>query len=252
MPRVTRRISESGFYHVVLRGNGKQILFEDDADRRHFLHLLHEKTDADGIAVIAWCLMSNHVHLLLEDANGTLSHMMHALATAYARRFNEKTGHVGAVFQGRFFSVPITCNRQLLQAVRYLHENPAKAGVSPAAEYPWSSYREYVQGRGIANTNLVLNMVGGTDGFLRMSEDARYGSYYFKTTKLVPDDEAAEVARLLLGGADPATLKACSRLYRDEALRTLRRAGMTVRQLERLTGIGHGTISRATSRWMGE
>ncbi len=252
MPRMTRLLSDSGFYHVVLRGNGKQLLFEDDADRRQFLQLLREKTDTDGIAVIAWCLMSNHVHLLLEDTKDTLSHMMHALATAYARRFNEKTGHVGAVFQGRFFSAPIKCDRQLLQAVRYLHENPVKAGIARAADYPWSSYREYVHGRGIADTSLVLDMVGGKDGFLRMSENARYGSYYFKTTKLVPDDEAAEAARLLLGGADPATLKACSRLYRDEALRTLRRAGMTVKQIERLTGIGHSTISRATSRWMGE
>lgn len=252
MPRMTRLLSDSGFYHVVLRGNGKQLLFEDDADRRQFLQLLREKTDTDGIAVIAWCLMSNHVHLLLEDTKDTLSHMMHALATAYARRFNEKTGHVGAVFQGRFFSAPIKCDRQLLQAVRYLHENPVKAGIARAADYPWSSYREYVHGRGIADTSLVLDMVGGKDGFLRMSENARYSSYYFKTTKLVPDDEAAEAARLLLGGADPATLKACSRLYRDEALRTLRRAGMTVKQIERLTGIGHSTISRATSRWMGE
>lgn len=248
MPKSPRQYSESGYYHVMLRGNGKQIIFEDDADRRFFLKLLREKTAADGVAVIAWCLMSNHVHLLLDDPKGSLSHVMHAVSTAYARYFNDKTGHVGAVFQGRFVSVPITDDAQLLQAVRYIHENPAKAGVAAVEGYPWSSYGEYRGRPGIANTEIVLDMVGGASGFRRFCEDDRFGSYYLKTTKLVPDDEAPEVARQLLGGVDPAALKARPRLQRDQALRMLRGAGMTVKQLERLTGIGHGTISKVTAQ----
>lgn len=248
MPRSPRQYSESGFYHVILRGNGKQIIFERDADYRFFLHLLREKAAAEDVKVIAWCLMSNHVHLLLEDATGSLSHFMHALSTAYARHFNDATGHVGAVFQGRFTSVPITSDAQLLQAVRYIHENPAKAGAGSVDSYPWSSYRAYRDGAGIADTALVLDMVGGREGFLRLCEDERFGSYYVKATKRVPDEEAREVARSVLGTVDPSALKQMPRGQRDDALRALRAAGITVKQLERLTGIGHSTISRATAQ----
>ena len=246
MPRLPRQYSESGFYHVMLRGNGKQIIFEDDADRRFFLKLLREKTEADGVAIIAWCLMSNHVHLLIDDPKGSISHVMHAVSTAYARHFNDKTGHLGAVFQGRFTSVPIADDNQLLQALRYIHENPAKAGVAAVSEYPWSSYGEYRGRPGIANTEIVLDMVGGTNGFLRFCNDGQFGSYYFRSTSRASDEDALEVLRCTLGGIEPVDIKKMPKEQRNRALQSLRAAGLTVKQMQRLTGIGHNTISRVT------
>ena len=246
MPRPPRQYSKFGLYHVMLRGNGKQIIFEDDSDRRTFLQLLEEKAAAGDVKVIAWCLMSNHVHLLLDDPEHALSHFMHALATAYARRFNEKTGHVGAVFQGRFASVPIASDAQLLQAVRYIHENPVKAGTGSIDAYPWSSYREYLGEARVADTAMVLDMVGGREGFLRFCSDGRFGSYCFRTTRRVSDEDALEVARCALRGIEPADVKKLPWERRDEALRSLRAAGITVKELERLTGVGHNTISRVT------
>ena len=247
MPRVSRQQSESGFYHVILRGNGKQLLFEDDADRLHFLELLSEKTTSDGIAVIAWCLMSNHVHLLLDDPDNLLSHAMHALCTAYARAFNEKSGHAGAVFQGRFTSIPIASDRQLLQAVRYIHENPAKAGVASVGDYRWSSYGDYLRESGIADTSRVLSMVGGHEGFLGFCADGRFGAYYPRASKRVPDEDAVQAAVFALDGMEPGHVKELPKGRRDDTLRVLRAAGITVKQIERLTGIGHNTISRVTT-----
>ena len=246
MPRGPRQQSESGFYHVVLRGNGKQLLFEDDDDRLRFLELLSEKTEGDGIAIIAWCLMSNHVHLLLDDPDSRLSHAMHALGTAYARAFNEKSGHVGAVFQGRFTSIPLTSNRQLLQAVRYIHENPAKAGIASVDGYRWSSYGDYLRGSGITDTRRVLSMIGGREGFLGFCADGRFGFYYPRVSKRVPDEDAARAAAFALDGMGPQQIKELPKSRRDAALRALRAAGITVKQIERLTGIGHNTISRIT------
>ena len=246
MPRLPRQYSESGFYHVMLRGNGKQIIFEDDADRHFFLKLLKDKATADNVAVIAWCLMSNHVHLLIDDPKMSLSHVIHAISTAYARHFNDKTGHVGAVFQGRFASVPITDDNQLLQALRYIHDNPAKAGVAAVDEYPWSSYGEYRGRPGIADTEMVLGMLGGACGFLRFCGDKRFGSYCFRSTKRVPDEDALTVVRCTLGNIEPAELKKMPKEQRNRALQSLRAAGITVKQMERLTGIGHNAISRAT------
>ena len=133
--RSTRAVSESGYYHVVLRGNGKQLIFEDESDRQAFLEKVASLFAERNIAVIAWCLMGNHVHLLVRDEGMRLSEAMHALTTWYAQRFNRKSGHAGHVFQGRFASFPIDDDSYLLEAVRYIHDNPAKVGICPANEY---------------------------------------------------------------------------------------------------------------------
>lgn len=246
MPRTSRIRSESGLYHVVLRGNGKQLLFESDRDRARFLALLRDKIQTDGIFVIAWCLMSNHIHLLLDDPQDNLSHAMHALATAYARHFNDASGRVGTVFQGRFTSVPIKDERQLLRAVRYIHDNPEKAGVAPAREYRWSSYKEYLSGARLISDELVLGLIGGREHFEEFSRSERYSGYYVRSGKRVSDDDAMLAAREVLGEVAPAELKGLASPQRDAALYALRQAGLTVRQIERLTGIGASSISRVT------
>lgn len=248
MPRTSRIRSESGFYHVILRGNGKQLLFENDEDRVRFLTSLRDKTQADGISVIAWCLMSNHIHLLLDDPQNNLSHAMHALATAHARHFNDASGHVGAVFQGRFTSVPIKDNEQLLQVVRYIHDNPEKAGIAPAREYRWSSYREYLSGAHLINDKLVLELIGGRGRFEEFSRNERYSGYYVRSGKRVSDEDAMLAARNVLGDVTPTDVKGLEKARRDDALRALRQAGLTRKQIERLTGIGASVISRASAR----
>ena len=248
MPRKPRVRAETGFYHVIFRGNGKQLLFEGDNDRMHFLGMLRDKTRADGISVIAWCLMDNHVHLLLDDPLNALSHAMHALATAYARYFNDSSGHVGAVFQGRFTSVPIKDERQLLQAVRYIHDNPEKAGMAPARKYPWSSYREYVSGASLVDDKAVLGALGGREQFEDFCRSEQFVGYYVRLGKRVSDGEALLAARDVLDGRDPMELKGLSRPERDDALRALRHVGLTIKQVERLTGIGASTISHVTTR----
>lgn len=135
MSRVQREISPTGYYHVTLRGNGRQILFEDDADRRKYLHLMAESVRSAGGRIIVWCLMSNHVHVVIDDPQAKLSDMVHDFAGAYARHFNAKTGHVGSVYQGRFHSVAITSEEQLLQTARYVHDNPVRAGIAAGDEY---------------------------------------------------------------------------------------------------------------------
>ena len=247
MPRTSRTRSESGFYHVILRGNGKQLLFESDEDRARFLTLLRVKTRAGGISVIAWCLMSNHIHLLLDDPQGNLSHAMHALATAYARHFNDASSHVGVVFQGRFTSVPIADERQLLRAVRYIHDNPEKAGIAPAREYRWSSYGEYLSGAHLISDELVLGLIGGREHFEEFSRSDRYSGYYVRSGKRVSDDDVLLAARSVLDDVTPTEVKGLEKACRDDALRALRQAGLTCKQIERLTGIGASVISRVTA-----
>ncbi len=248
MPRAPRATAESGFYHVILRGNGRQIIFEDDADRRAFLELLVKRAEDAGIHVLAWCLMENHVHLVLEDPAQALSEMMQRLSGGYAQRFNRKSGRVGHVFENRFKSCPIENEAYLLQAIRYVHDNPENAGICPAAEYPWSSYREYVGSSEIANTSLVLDMLGGAEGFAAYSQPEQRRTYRFDRRARVPEDEMGDVARLALGELPAHEVKALPKAERGQRLLDLRDVGLSVKQIERLTGIGTCTISRVTNK----
>ena len=245
MPRAARARSESGFYHVVAKGNGGQNLFEDASDYRAFLELVSAAAEKCGMSVHAYCLMSNHVHLLLEDQGGRLSDFMKSLATGYAIRFNAKTGHIGHVFQQRFKSQPVEDEAHLLQAVRYIHNNPAKAGMCSADEYPWSSYHEYASGiQGIATVTLALGMCGGREGFRAFQAEGG-DDYRFGQRSRVTDAEAREVAQRILGDIAPGDVKAMERPRRNALLFDLKDAGLSVRQIERLTGIGRGTIAKS-------
>ncbi|SET26564.1 REP element-mobilizing transposase RayT [Olsenella sp. KH3B4] len=250
MARAARARSESGFYHVILRGNGRQILFECDADRLGFLELLRDSFREGDITLLAWCLMDNHVHLLVEDTREALSCTMQKVATTYALQYNTRSGHIGHVFQQRFHSFPIEDDSYLLEAMRYIHNNSSKAGVASAASYRWSSYHEYLGeslwGQRFADTRLLLEMLGGVDEFVRFSLDETVDdSYQPNLRPRIPDDAAAGVLAEVLADLPPSRLKSVERDRRDAVLLELKRAGLSIRQIERLTGIGRNIVARA-------
>lgn len=250
MARAARQKSESGIYHVMLRGCGKQCLFEDDADRIKFLEILSSNTEKYRVSVLAWCLMDNHIHLVLSDRQDDLSPCLKAIAGHYAMYFNSRTAHVGHVFQDRFKSKPIETDEYLLQAVRYAHRNPEKAGIAAAEDCPWSSYAEYLSlGSSeihVTDTSPVLGMMGGTDAFAKFhSEAVKADSYRFGNRQRLNDQEAQELALKSLGGEVLNSIKTLSKSQRAEPLRALYSIGLSVRQIERVTGIGRWSIERA-------
>ena len=245
MPRLARKIASSGFYHVIVRGNGKQILFESDSDRVYFLTLLERYGEKYGIKYHAWCLMDNHVHFLIQDPLGNLRKAMHDVNCVYAQYFNNTYEHVGSVFQGRYKSIPIEQDHYLLAVMRYIHRNPIKAGLSNGLAYPWSSYKDYLYGSSFTYTEMVLEMLGGIDGFLKYcSEDdtAEYCRIKSSEKDRVSDSQAIEMAKILLGDQKYLTIKNLGKIERDECLLALINAGLSVRQLERITGVGRGII----------
>ena len=250
MARAQREISPTGYYHVTLRGNGRQMLFEDDADRRKLLALMADSIVGSKGRVIAWCLMGNHVHIVIDDPQCELSIMVHDFAGAYARHFNSKTGHVGSVFQGRFHSVPIASEAQLLQTVRYIHDNPARAGIATSDEYEWSSFAEYAgtQPFGISDVSVVLDLLGGREGFLEFSCSDAHAVGYLRMRRRISDLDIQAAAKDALGGASPLGIKSMPRADREGALAKLRSAGLSWRQLEMLTGIGASSIRRMLAR----
>ena len=260
MTRIARGISESGFYHIVFRGNGRQQLFMSDEDRVVMLKLLKRSSEKEGVEVIAWCLMGNHVHLVLRDGSGRLSACMHVLLTGYARYFNQKYRHVGHVFQERFSSFSIENDRYLLAVLRYVHLNPQLAGMCAANAYRWSSYGEYT-GRSdalyprIAHTEGVLDLLGGAAGFAELCRsNVPSGAQVMTFEAGMSEDEARILAASILSAAGAGTVDEIAqydKARRNRALGLLLEAGFSIRRLERMTGVGRGVIARA-NEWRQE
>lgn len=157
MTHIPRQRSSSDIYHVIIRGAGRRILFEDDEDRRFLLGKLAQYKDKHDAIILAWCLMENHVHILLKCELADLTNLMRSLGTSFARYYNGRHGHVGPVFQDRFKSYPVEDDAYLMTLVRYIHMNPQRAGTCSYDAYPWSSYAEYVDRSSICATDFVLD-----------------------------------------------------------------------------------------------
>lgn len=246
MAKGARKISESGYYHVTARGNERQLIFEDDGDRHLLLQKLEDAFARQNIVTIAWCLMDNHFHLAVFDQNQTLSVAFQAALSSYARIYNRKTGHSGHLFEARFWSEPIESDAQLLETVRYIHDNPQKAGVAFASRYLWSSYGQYARGeQGLADTQIVLDLAGGRSGFIAFTESVLpiWDPMEEEMEKMSRDPRMVEVLDWH-GIENPAKIKTLPKPVRDALLRDLKDRGFHIRELERLTGIGRGVIQR--------
>lgn len=251
VPHAARKRSESGFYHVVPKGESNKIIFEDDEDRRRYLDLLAETKDVSGIKVRGYVLMSNHTHLVVDDESGKLSEAMKYLHERYAMYFKEKVGRAGRVFRKPLWSEPIESDEYLLAAVRYVDANPAVAGICPASAYEWSSARDYLGRNGVTDTDLVLDMLGGREGFIEFSRrDPMPLSAYpgSKLSRHITDDEALRVAKRALGETGLDALEGMPATKRNESVRDLLDAGLTINQVARITGLDRHIIQRGSGR----
>ncbi|MFZ6045086.1 transposase [Pseudomonas sp. CR3202] len=143
MPRVGRVLLPNYPHHMVQRGHNRQVVFAEDADFERYLADLRELKDAFGVKVYAYCLMTNHVHLLLapDDSLAGLSQLMKTLAARATRYRNRLEGRSGTLWESRFKSSIVQSDAYLLACSRYIELNPVRAGmVAEAADYPWSSY----------------------------------------------------------------------------------------------------------------
>ncbi len=142
MARKPRQEIANGIFHVYARGNNRAELFVDGVDRRKYLALLARVVRVQRWHVLGYCLMPNHIHLLVETPDANLAAGMHGLHSPYAQLFNKRHGRVGHVFQGRYGAALIEDESYFVTIVRYIAVNPATAGlVDVPADWPWSSHR---------------------------------------------------------------------------------------------------------------
>ena len=138
MTRKPREIVAGGIYHVYARGNDRRSVFADDADRHAYLMMLTEECSKREWVQLAFCLMTNHFHLLLETPKPNLSEGMHRIQTRYVQRFNRRHKRSGHLFQGRFGANRIDSDEQFVATTRYIGMNPVEAGLCDAPnDWKW-------------------------------------------------------------------------------------------------------------------
>lgn len=153
MPRQARIQSPTGYYHVMMRGNNRENIFVTDKQKSFFLDSLKKQEEDQLIDIAAYCLMDNHVHIVIKADPLNLAKSIKSTNIKYAMNFNGKRNRIGHVFQDRYKSEAIIDDKYLLQVIRYIHNNPVKAKMVKSLEdYNWSSYNEYVKENSIIKT----------------------------------------------------------------------------------------------------
>ena len=184
MSRICRERSESGYYHIMVRGNNKKEIFKKEEEKEKFIEILNKNIAEDNWNLRAYCIMDNHVHLLIEENEKEISQIMKKINVAYAMYYNKRNQTVGHVFQDRYRSEAVTDDTYLLTLIRYIHQNPIKAGtIKNIQDYKWSSYNEYIgkTKTGITNTDLLemlsKNKKEAIEEFIEFHEEIDEESY---------------------------------------------------------------------------
>jgi putative transposase len=149
MPRKPREEVADGIFHVYARGNDKRLIYRDDRDRQTYLQALAATVERRRWHLLAFCLLDNHLHLMVETPNANLGAGMQRLHSDYAQQFNQRHGRSGHVFQGRYGAVRVETDEQLWAAAAYIAMNPVEAGLCDAPEeWQWSSHGAILSGKG--------------------------------------------------------------------------------------------------------
>lgn len=254
LPRHSRTKSNTRIYHVVIKGADRQLLFDDDKDYKKYLDILEYYKSECGFEIFAYCLMSNHVHLLIRHPDDcSLDYIFRRINTTYAMWFNMKYSRTGFLQNDRFFSEPVEEERYLLAVVKYIHFNPTKAGLeqSPGTAYPWSSFFEYInQVSQLVDTPFILNILGGIEAF----KDFHTTPSDFKCLDInqmrsrTPDDVARDVIREITNCESVTDFQKLSLVNRDLYISQCHQKGISIRQINRLTGIPIGAVQKAIKK----
>ena len=253
MPRQARIKAESKTYHIIMRGINKQIIFEEDNDKNKYLEYLRKYKDECGFKLYAYCLMNNHIHLVLREGDVGLGSVFKRINTSYAMHYNYRYLRCGQIFQDRYRSEPVVSDIQLLNTIRYVHWNPIKAGLCDCLEgYKFSSYAEYLGSEGfhLCDKGFIIKISGGVSHFSEFSEiDSDYKCIDIETIKygrtlLISDDEAKELVLRVIPSFKPGLFLSMDKKERNNSIAVLKENGLTNKQICRITGLGRGIVEK--------
>lgn len=251
MSRQKRQLSQSGLYHIIFRGISRQNIFEEEADYLKLKEIIKKVVAETKAEIYAYCFMTNHVHFFLKEREvGNISKIMTKILSHYATWFNIKYLRSGALFSNRYKSEPVEDEGYYLSLVRYIHQNPLKAGMVQSIEsYPYSSYVEYISGvSDITNIDFTLDILNEDRNlaikefkeFHESEEKEKFEIY--ESSKRSPE----AIRRTIMSeisGEEPWKIKEFDKEKRNMLIKKLVfEKKISKSALERATGISRGTI----------
>lgn len=247
MPRKARKKAESGIYHVMLRGIDRQLIFEDSEDYLRFLDIVRECQEVCDFKLYAYCLMGNHVHLLLKVQNDGLETIFKRIGGRYVYYYNVKYQRVGHLFQDRFKSEPVDDDAYFLTVLRYIHQNPVKAKLcSKVEDYPFSSFMEYLHESTFVDTEFALSMIERSE-FVRFNNAPNTDTcmeYIAPTRRAVTDTQAQVMIEKISHCKTLTEFQGLDEKKKQHFIKKIYVKGVSVRQLSRLTGTPKGKVER--------
>ena len=256
MPRKPRNMSSSGIYHIILRSVNQHIIFEDDSDYQKFLFVLSDCVKKYDSRIYAYCLMDNHVHLLIQSSPDYLSSFFQSLGTRFVRWYNNKYARSGHLFQDRFYSVAIESDGDFLSVLLYIHNNPVKANICRyPSEYRWSSFNAYYGAKNpLVNISYAHSICGSKESLLRFfaaeqsSSDSSANELFVndhrEPSHFFTDERALSLFKSLTNLSSTSDVNTLPKTQRNKYVRKLRCKGLTVKQISRIMDISETTVKR--------
>ncbi len=251
MSRKAREKSSTGIYHVILRGINGQVIFKDNEDYKKLIQTINEYKEISGYEIYAFCLMNNHIHLLMKEGKEDLGIVFRRIGASYVYWYNKKYKRRGHLFQDRYKSEPVEDDEYFLTVLRYIHQNPIKAGIETnISKYPWSSYNEYLGKENICDIKFALDFFAdekkrAVDLFKKFnSEENDDKCFEYEKDGRIDDIEAAKLIEKTAKVENPNQIQNCEKEKRDKIIKELKNSGLSIRQIERLTGISFAVIRR--------
>ena len=253
MSRQKRQLSQFGLYHIIFRGIGRQNIFEEKADFDKLKEILKRVKEEMHFELYAYCFMTNHVHMFIKEQNmGEISKIMTKILSHYATWFNIKYLRSGALFANRYKSEPVNDERYYLGLIRYIHQNPVKAGITNRiVDYPYNSYHEYIgRENDFTDTYLLMEMLDddkekAKELFIELNEIEESEIFDISESQRKSPEYIRRIIMKEIDGKEPWEIKTMDKQERNRLiLKFIKEEGISKSALERATGISRGTIIR--------
>ena len=249
MPRIARTKSISNIYHVMIRGINRQNIFEEDEDRLCFMKILDHCKEISGFRLYAFALMSNHIHLLIEPSGEALNIAFTRIETRYAMWFNRKYQRTGYLFQNRFRSEAVETDQYFMTVLRYILQNPMKAGMeSRPGSYRWSSYLAYKKGKGaVTDIQYALDLFGGREPLMEYLDQSNDDSVMDEADfdRRLRDEQVREKMLQITKCASASAFQQLERPLQKEYAAQMYLSGLSLGQISRFTGMTKTTVFKA-------
>ena len=186
MPRKSRKLLGEILCHHMVQGINREYIFGTKYNKNKYLQFLRKYYKEFEIEIIAYCIMDNHVHMMLYSKDiQNISKFMHRVNSSYAKYYNEKNDRVGYVFRDRFKSIPIITREQLYLCIKYIHMNPVKAGiVKKEKDYKFSSYNDYLQKTGFIHQQILDFIFNSSNNYIQKFKSTEYKDISIKKDKI--------------------------------------------------------------------